>query len=211
MSYPIIGVLGGTFDPVHYGHLALADYLFKHLPLSQIQFIPCLSPPHRQPPQASPEHRLAMLKLAIANHPKWLANDIDYHRPAPSYMVDTLRILRQQQPHISWCLILGMDAFAQFNQWHQWQSILQLAHLIVVNRPGYELEPWSQDFLKTSQVSSIEYLKKHLYGGVLLENMMPNPSSATAIRHDLQSKRPPDIWLPPTVASYIQHHKLYKN
>lgn len=108
------GVFGGAFDPIHNGHLAVAEYLTEHCHLSQIQFVPCLLPPHRQQPRATAQQRLSMLRLALENHPRWIANDIDYQRPAPSYMVDTLTILRRRQPHTPWCLILGMDAFQSF-------------------------------------------------------------------------------------------------
>lgn len=206
--YRPIGILGGTFDPIHYGHLAIADYLSSHLPLEYLHFVPCLQPPHRTAPAASPEHRLAMLKLAIENHPNWIANDLDYQRLPPSYMVDTLTLLRKQQPKAAWCLILGMDAYAQFNRWHEWQKILTLAHLIVVNRPHHTLptEKWSQDLLSRAQVNSADYFRSHAAGGVLLQDIPPSPICATAIRHDFKEY---SLWLPAKVREYIVMHHLY--
>ena len=84
MPLTLQGVFGGTFDPIHCGHLAVAEYLFTHCPLAKIHFVPCLLPPHRQPPQASPQQRLAMVRLAIQDHPLWIADDIDLQRPGPS-------------------------------------------------------------------------------------------------------------------------------
>ena len=212
-DYHITALLGGTFDPVHCGHLAIAEYLSTQWSLTDIQFIPCLLPPHRQPPQASAKQRLDMLKLAIAKHSGWIVNEIDYQRPPPSYMIDTLHLLRQQQPKISWCLILGMDAFAQFNHWRAWSDILNLVHLIVINRPGYELPAanWSQELLARAQIDSVNYFRSHLYGGILLANMPPSPVSATDIRKSYYANAGRKLYLPTSVAKYIEGHQLYKS
>lgn len=209
MSYVAIGILGGTFDPVHQGHLHVAEYLLTNCPLQEIHFIPCFEPPHRSPPKASAEHRLKMLGLAIQNHPHWVVNDIDYQRPGPSFMVDTLTILRKQRPEISWCLILGMDAFLNFNQWRQWEILLKLANLIVVNRPGYHLpaHDWQQNLLLHTQIRESIELTYSLSGKILLVDMPPSQISATGIRHDFSTLRPFD--LPPAVYEYIQKHRLY--
>ncbi len=204
------GVFGGTFDPIHCGHLAVAQYLSTHCPLTKIQFVPCLSPPHRQQPQASPGQRLEMIRIAISGHPEWSANDIDFQRPGPSYMVDTLTILREQQPQTPWCLILGMDAFLLFNQWREWEKILTLAHLIVVNRPGFQLpnNAWSQALLAKQQVSDYQGLTQALSGGILIQDMPPSPISATSIRQYAT----PNLRdaLPTTVLNYIRQHHLYE-
>lgn len=207
MELPI-GILGGTFDPIHCGHLAVAEYLSLHCPLAQIQFIPCLLPPHRQPPQASPAHRLEMIRLAIAGHPKWVVNDIDFQRSAPSYMVDTLLRLRQQVPQTPLCLILGMDAFIDFNQWREWQKILTLAHLIVVNRPEFNLPTphWSSALLARMQVQSWHALTESLFGGILIQEIPPSPISATKIR---KKHLILETALPPAVLQYIRQHHLY--
>lgn len=150
MAANFIGIFGGTFDPIHSGHIAVAEFLTKTCPLKKIHFIPCYTPPHRSLPKATPAQRLEMIKLAIAGHPEWIADDIDLQRPGPSYMIDTLEILHQRQPHSTWCLILGMDAFLQFDQWRQWHKILTLCHLIVVNRPNYHPNEnhWAHHILK---------------------------------------------------------------
>lgn len=209
MNYLAIGILGGTFDPTHQGHLNLAEYLLASCPLQEIQFIPCFDPPHRNPPKASAEHRLKMLRLAIQNHPHWKVNDMDYHRPSPSYMVDTLMLLREQQPDVSWCLILGMDAFLSFNQWREWKKILKLANLIVVNRPGYHLpnQGWQQDLLKDTQIKDPLELTQHLSGKILLRNIPPSSVNATDIRRYFDTLGQLD--LPPAVYQYIQDYHLY--
>jgi nicotinate-nucleotide adenylyltransferase len=205
------GILGGTFDPIHCGHLAVADYVGKHCPLEKIHFIPCLEPPHRFKPQASAPQRLEMIKLAIADHPQWLANDIDYHRPGPSFMVDTLRILREQQPITPWCLILGMDVFNSFNQWREWQNILSLCHLIVVNRPGFSLPkaPWTQDLMSKSVVTDPQQLTTSSSGQLLIMDMDPCDISATQIRHHQINNLEETV--PPAVFNYIKKHSLYNS
>lgn len=205
-----IGVFGGTFDPIHCGHLAVAEYLSQQ-GLTEIQFVPCLSPPHRQQPHANPMQRLEMIRLAVHHHPGWVVNDVDFQRPGPSYMVDTLTILRQQRPQTPWCLILGMDAFLHFNQWRQWEKILTLAHLIVVNRPGFSLpgEHWSKALLKQRQAGAWRELNHSLAGRILIAEMPPAPISATAIRQhatlDLENA------LPDSVLHYIRQHHLYNH
>lgn len=187
------GVLGGTFDPIHNGHLAIAEYLSNNTDLAEIHFIPCLSPPHRPSPQASPRQRLEMVELAISGHSNWIANDIDFQRPAPSYMVDTLQILQEKEPKTLWYLILGMDAFAHFNQWKQWEKILNLAHLIVINRPGFQLLEGA--WIKNPKIS--------------IKTMPPSSISATTIR-----QQSPANWqanLPPSVLQYIRRNHLYQN
>ena len=132
-----IGVFGGTFDPIHYGHLRTAFELMQALRLSEIRFLPCGTPPHRDMPQADARLRLAMVKGAIEGQPGFIIDDREIHREGPSYSVDTLIDLRSEYPHRSLCLIVGMDAFLSLPKWYQWRELLQLAHLIVAHRPGW--------------------------------------------------------------------------
>lgn len=204
----LIGILGGSFDPIHYGHLAVGEHVFRECALTQLQFIPCRLPPHRQKPQAGPEHRLEMTRLAIAGHPHWIVNDIDFQRPGPSYMLDTLRLLCKQQPSARWALILGMDAFSHFNEWYQWEKILTLAHLIIVNRPGYTPPAWSQALLQDAQIKTAKELTLFFAGKILIEDMTPCPISSTDIRRQAELPILQD-YLPPTVLDYIHRHRLY--
>lgn len=204
-------VFGGTFDPIHCGHLAVAEYLFTHCPLAKIHFVPCLTPPHRPAPQASPEQRLDMVRLAIQDHPQWVANAIDLQRPGPSYMVDTLTLLQQSDPQIPWCLILGMDAFIAFNTWREWQKILTLAHLIVVNRPGFQLpqDNWLKTLLAEHQIDDSQKLTLSQSGCIFIAAMPPADISATAIR--TQTLTNLSSALPPAVLKYIHQHNLYSH
>ncbi len=204
------GIFGGTFDPVHCGHLEIAEYLFTQLPFKAMHFIPCFLPPHRQTPIASPLHRLAMLKIAIDSHPEWMVDEIDFKRPGPSYMVDTLHLLRQAEPDTKWVLILGMDAYAKLPTWHQGQEILQLCHLLVVNRPGVETprEPWFLELSNKHEIFSADYLQTHKAGGILFYHVPPSQVSGTAIRYQIKHYHQ-SIWLPPKVFEYIEANGLY--
>ena len=132
-----IGIFGGTFDPIHFGHLRTAFELLQALRLNEIRFMPAGSPPHRDVTVASAEVRFAMVKAAIAGQPGFVVDDREIRREGPSYSVDTMRTLRADFPDHSLSLIVGMDAFLSLPKWHQWREILQLAHVVVAHRPGW--------------------------------------------------------------------------
>ena len=133
------GIYGGTFDPVHFGHLRTALELLQTLALTEIRFIPAGEPPHREPTKASAAVRIRMLQAALHGQPGFVLDDRELQRAGPSYMVDTLESLRAEQPQRSLALILGMDAFAGLTDWDRWEQLFQHAHLIVVHRPGASL------------------------------------------------------------------------
>ena len=139
-----IGIFGGTFDPIHYGHLRTAFELLQALRLGELRFMPAGNPPHREQPMASAEQRVAMVRAATAGQPGFTVDDRETRREGPSYSVDTLAGLRAEHPTRPLCLIVGMDAFLGLPKWHQWQDILKLAHLVVAHRPGWRAPtaPW---------------------------------------------------------------------
>ena len=136
MNAPI-GVFGGTFDPIHYGHLRTAFELWQALRLAQVRFLPTGDPPHREPSQASPELRLQMVRAAIAGQDAFVVDDREMRRSGVSYSVDTLLDLRGEYGERSLCLLLGMDAFLGMPTWHRWREIFDLAHVVVAHRPGW--------------------------------------------------------------------------
>ncbi|MGH8120697.1 MAG: nicotinate (nicotinamide) nucleotide adenylyltransferase, partial [Gammaproteobacteria bacterium] len=131
-----IGILGGTFDPVHHGHLRLAIECCERLALAEVRLVPLRVPPHRKPPRASPEHRLAMLKLAAENKNNLIVDDSELRRKTISYTIDTVSTLRKSSGRTPLCLLLGTDAFNMLHTWHRWQALLDYVHVVIAERPG---------------------------------------------------------------------------
>src|SRR5260370_39511082 len=132
-----IGVFGGTFDPIHGGHLRPALERWQELGLAEVRFLPTGAPPHRAELYGSPERRLQMVRAAVADQPSFVVDDREVRRSGVSYSVDTLTELRREYPGRSLCLLLGMDAFLGLPNWHRWRELLTLAHIVVAHRPGW--------------------------------------------------------------------------
>jgi nicotinate-nucleotide adenylyltransferase len=133
-----IGIFGGTFDPIHFGHLRTAFELWQALKLAQVRFLPTGDPPHRDAPLTTPELRLQMVSAAIAGISAFVVDDREMRRTGVSYSVDTLAELRRDFPDRSICLLLGMDAFLGLPNWHRWREMFDLAHVVVAHRPGWK-------------------------------------------------------------------------
>jgi nicotinate-nucleotide adenylyltransferase len=131
-----IGIFGGTFDPIHYGHLRTALEIEQTLGLARVHFVPCATPPHRSMPMTDGKLRLKLVKAAIRGEKKFIADGRELARTGPSYTVDTLASFRAEFPRRSLCLLVGMDAFLGLLTWHHWRELLDLAHLVVAHRPG---------------------------------------------------------------------------
>ena len=216
MNSKPVGIFGGTFDPVHYGHLRLAEEMLELANLRQIRFIPTGTPPHRNAPQVSAQHRSAMVQLAIADQPAFMLDNREVNRTTPCYTVDTLRELRADlgiaQPL---CLLMGGDAFLQLHTWHEWEQLFELAHIVVGYRPGFtiderihsataELQQHYQQRLCTANDLS------RLPSGGIAELAIPKLEiSATDIRRRVAENRTIRYLLPNAVANYIHQHHLY--
>lgn len=137
MNEPI-GLFGGAFDPIHYGHLRTAFELWQALKLAQVRFLPTGNPPHREAPLTTPELRVQMVSAAIAGISSFVVDDRELRRRGMSYSVDTLTELRAENPGRSLCLLVGMDAFLGLPTWHRWREIFDLAHVVVAHRPGWK-------------------------------------------------------------------------
>lgn len=208
-----VGILGGTFDPIHFGHLRPALELMETLGLAEVRLIPCGRPPHRNPPRASAAARLAMLQLAVAGQPGLRVDARELERPGPSYMVDTLASLRAELGATPLCLLLGSDAFLGLPQWHRWQDLLALAHLVVMHRPGWGLDeslpaPLAP-LVAARQVHEAAALAVQPAGSILLTPVTPLDISATAIRALVAAGRSPRYLLPDAVWDHIRTHGLY--
>ena len=210
-----VGIFGGTFDPVHYGHLRLAEEARTALSLAEVRWVPAGQPPHRPAPQASVEHRLAMLRLALAGNPAYSLDDSEALNAAPSYSVPTLERLRAQlgaqRPLV---LLLGADAFLGLSSWHRWRELFGLAHLAVATRPGYVLEAGQM-----GPVLAGEFDARRNLAAVALSNapagcILPFPIaaldiSATGLRAALRAGGSARYLLPDPVLDYIAGHQLY--
>lgn len=211
-----LGIFGGTFDPVHFGHLRPALELKEQLGLESVRLIPCNSPPHRGQPHASAEQRHAMLELAIAGEPDLLLDGRELERPGPSYMVDTLRSLRQEFGEArSLCLIIGGDAFLGLPSWYHWQKLVQLAHIVVAHRPGWILDEASldaplQQLLQQHRLDEAQQLCNAPAGGVLLQVVTQLAISATEIRQRVTTGGSANYLLPQPVWDYIRQQNLYR-
>lgn len=210
-----IGVFGGTFDPVHYGHLRPAFEIMEALDLEEVRFIPSRQPPHRASPQASPEQRHDMLQLAVAGEPRFTVDDRELARDGPSYMVDTLRSLRADFGAAPLCLMLGLDAFLGLGSWHEWQAIPELAHVVVAHRPGWQLDSQVQgsaaalELLRTRRLSSVSEIHARPAGGIWLQPVTLLGISATALRAAVADGKSARYLLPDGVWRYIEKEGLY--
>ncbi len=207
-----IGILGGTFNPIHNGHLRLALELYERLDLAEVRLLPVGQPPHREQPSVSSELRLELVEAAIMGVTGLSLDDRELRREGLSYMVDTLNSLRQDLPLRSLCLILGMDAFLGLPKWHQWQRLISLAHILVVNRSNSRLSDDNQtmqEFLKKHRTFNKKDLQTQKYGKIWIEEMPMLTISSTQIRDIIANGKNPHYLLPDTVLDKINTYKLY--
>ena len=205
----MIGVLGGTFDPVHFGHLRPALEVMQAIGLAQVRFLPNRIPPHRETPWLNVDNRLELLKTAISDQPGFELDQRELQREGHSYMVDTLESLRTDFPSHPICLILGMDAFLGLKQWHQWQRIPELCHLVVTTRPGFEM---SGDFIQqlpATPVKKASGLFEVAAGRILLQSVTQLDISASHIRAMLAKGQSVRYLLPDEVNNKLM--KMVKN
>jgi nicotinate-nucleotide adenylyltransferase len=206
-----IGIFGGTFDPIHYGHLRTAFELIQALRLSEVRFMPAGDPPHRDVTIASPELRLQMVKAAIGQQPGFNVDDREMRRAGPSYSVDTLAELRAEMPDRSICLIVGMDAFLGLPKWRQWQDILKFAHLIVAHRPGWRaptLGPLGE-LLVDGGTGSVDDLHENKAGRIFIHAVTQLEISSTEVRKLIALGRDPRYLMPDAVRDLIQQSACY--
>lgn len=205
---------GGTFDPVHYGHLKPVEILANLIGLQRVIIMPNNVPPHRPQPEATSEQRKAMLKLAIADKPLFQLDERELRRDTPSYTSQTLQEWRAERgPTQPLGFIIGQDSLLNFPTWHQYETILQNSHLIVCRRPGYPLtmkEEQHQEWLDTHLTNNVEDLHTLPAGKIYLAETPWFDISATLIRERLQQDLSCDELLPAPVLDYIHQHGLYQ-
>jgi nicotinate-nucleotide adenylyltransferase len=205
----MIGIFGGTFDPVHYGHLRSALEVKEIFGLKEIRLIPSAQPPHRQLPATTALMRVEMLNLAITNQQGLLVDTREIDRDGPSYMVDTLSSLRQEFPNEPILLFIGSDAFNHLTTWHKWQQLFDYSHIVVMTRPGFD-SPIYDDFFTDRLSEHRTELAQNTAGKLYFQQVIQLDISASAIRNMIADQQDPRFLLPDPVIAYIQHHQLYK-
>jgi nicotinate-nucleotide adenylyltransferase len=217
MATAPIGILGGTFDPIHLGHLRLAEEVAQTLRLSEVRFVPSGTPPHRAAPRTPTAHRLAMVRLAASGNALFKVDEREVRRAGPAYTFDTLTEIRAETgTDLPLVLLVGADAFLDFAAWHRWHEVFGLAHIAVAHRPGFPVERWREAM---PQPLAREYaarlmrqpLAVHLApaGGIVVIPFTALDISATAIRELVRVGGSPRYLLPDPVLDYIRSEALY--
>jgi nicotinate-nucleotide adenylyltransferase len=200
-----VGLMGGTFDPIHYGHLVIAEEVYYALGLDEMVFIPAGQPPHKRREGVTPAaHRLAMLELALASNPHFSISTVDLERAGPSYTVDTLRLLRKQwSEQVALYFVIGWDSLEELGSWYDPQGVLeQLDHLVAVHRPGHQERPGYREQLE----AGLPGIQQRLL-------TVPVPQldiSASELRQRVAEGRPIRYQTPDSVVEYIREHHLYR-
>ena len=209
-----IGLLGGTFNPIHFGHLRMAQELAEAVNLDEVRFIPSANPPHKAAPSVSAEQRCQMVQLAIENNPLFKLDTRELTRNGASYTIDTLVSLRNEIGNdVSLSLMMGSDAFAKLNTWHRWQELLNFCHLILVQRPNslikQPLDHALEALLHERYTEDLDDLSAQAAGCIHMQSVTALDISSTAIRAAFQNKLSPHYLMPENVIHYIELHQLY--
>jgi len=205
----LICLFGGTFDPVHYGHLKPLNELQQYLAADAVYVLPASVPPHRPAPLASSEQRQNMLQLALREYPGFILDSRELERSGPSWTVLTLQSFRQQYPDASLCLVMGSDAFNGLSSWYHWQQIPQLANIIVIERAGMKTAKrpdWATEHL----VRDVDSLRESKSSSILFVSLKGYDISATEIRQRMAQKLDVTGMLPDNVIDYIRQNGIYQ-
>lgn len=206
-----LGVLGGTFDPVHYGHLRAAMEFRDRLGLSEVRLIPGAVPPHRATPRVTAEGRLALVREGVGDTAGMVVDDRELRRSSPSYTLETLRELRREQGERPLCFGLGADAFSGLHRWYRWRELTDFAHLVVLERPGHEAAPAPEvaAWLANRRCASTDALRERPAGRVLFLSVTALDVSATEIRRLLARGRSARFLVPEGVWRRIAEEGWY--
>jgi len=206
----LICLYGGTFDPVHYGHLKPLHELQQKLAADAVYILPASMPPHRPAPQASSQQRVEMLQLALREYHDFILDSRELERSGPSWTVPTLQSFRQQYPEDNLCLVMGSDNFASLPTWYHWQEIFQLVHIIVIERAGGSASS-NPDWAAEYMLDDLAKLRNRKCSSVIPVCLKGYEISATDIRRRINEGRDIDGMLSDEVIDYIRRNGLYQN
>lgn len=207
----MIGIMGGTFDPIHNGHLQFAIEIAETFNLQEIRVIPCHIPSHRQQSVATPQQRMEMVKLAIQNESRFILDQREFKRKGASYTFDTLVTLREEfGQQISFNLIIGTDAFQFFDRWYRWKEILKLTHIIVAYRPNCPHRAIKHHYFESHYTNNIRNLKNEPAGFIYFMPVTQLAISASLIRKKIRQKQSVKYLLPSSVWHYVNQHHIYE-
>jgi nicotinate-nucleotide adenylyltransferase len=211
-----LALFGGTFDPVHWGHLRVAQDAAAALQLPEVRFVPSQLPVHRDQPGASAADRLAMLQLAVRDMPGLVVDDCELRRTSASYTITTLEAFRERFPARPLIWLIGVDAFLKIQSWHRSSELFDFAHFVVLNRPGFAMahvfSAAMSDVWQGRVAQDAAALSNARAGRIFLHTVAPQVASATEIRNMIRRAAPDNALqalLPSAVLSYIRAHRLY--
>jgi nicotinate-nucleotide adenylyltransferase len=206
-----LGIFGGTFDPIHYGHLRTAFEVMQALQLRELRFIPAGDPPHRDPPRVDALRRLELVRAAVADQAGFVVDDREVRRQGPSYSVLTLAELRAEWPRVPLCLVVGMDAFLGLPTWHRWRELLELAHVVVAPRPGWVVPTTGEVGALLAERRSFDAAELHvaLAGRILVQPVTQLEISSTELRDLLAAGHDPRYLVPDPVRALLHAKRMY--
>ncbi|TMP25588.1 nicotinate-nucleotide adenylyltransferase [Pseudoalteromonas rubra] len=207
----MIALFGGTFDPIHLGHINMATQCANTLGLSELRFLPNAVPVHKQGPDVSTDDRLAMLQLATAHDPRFTIDRRELERDTPSYSLLTLQEIKAEYPQRAIVFLMGMDSFNSLDKWYRWQEIITLCHIVVYQRPGDDFAPSKalQDYLTRARCTEPAQLSAQFSGLCYFLPGQPFDAASSTIRNAIKRRQVVEPWLNNTVLEYIQAHQLY--
>jgi nicotinate-nucleotide adenylyltransferase len=208
----MIAIFGGTFDPVHLGHINMAQQCVSAFNLSTLYFMPCALPAHKAAPGISTEHRVNMLNAAIKPYPHFSLDLRELDRSGPSYSLLSLQELRKEYPSTPILFLIGMDSFNSLNKWFEWQTITELCHIVVYQRPAQSCQVTGElkHYMQHALVDDPALITEHLGGKLYFLPGKMLDAASSSIRDDLKKSNKKNELLPDAVSHYIQMHQLYQ-
>lgn len=208
---PMHIILGGTFDPVHFGHLRMTQEMLNRFPAAKVSLMPAAYPPHRPQPGASPQQRIEMLQLVLGQYPRLTVDTRELEREEPSYSVVTLREIRQEVGDDCLIFLMGTDAFAKLNEWYEWRELIKLTNILVVGRPSSQLPTDGEvaEFYEQHAIQNLDELPGHSSGKIGFCQMPQLDISSTYIREQINQGFSPRFLLPDAIIDYMNQHGLY--